>query len=151
MYCWSFFHSLTYSIWTLILLGLKSQHTQIWKQWDYSHSKWWLTRYKDTRFGVTRGSVALKASQCWAAGGDALPVGGVDVSSSPLQRSGCSHQNWSCNTLWKNAVYMHISPLVTTEEGFSLLLPSLRCQAYWIIELFCSFEHGFKIGTRLSL
>lgn len=93
-------------------------------------------------------SLSLKASLRWAAGGDALPVGGVDVSLSPLQGSGCLHHSWSCNTLWKGVVYMRISPpLVTTEEGFSLLLASLRCQAYWIIELFCLFEHAFKIGT----
>lgn len=56
------------------------------------------------------------------------------------------------NVLWKDAVYMNISPpLVTIEEGFSLLLASLRCLAYWIIELFCSFEHAFKTGTTYSL
>lgn len=145
---WSFCHSLTHPIWAMDLILVekpKHVHLEVMGLFSLQVMAVIIKALDLGNAGLFPGlgNFPVLGSRRWG-----ITIRRWGCILLPFQGLGCSHQSCSCNVLWKGAVYMHISaPLVTMEEGFSLFLASLRCQAYWIIELFCSFEHAFKIGT----
>lgn len=143
-----FFHSWNHSIWDLDLTQVeKPKHTDLkvmglfslqvpvnslLGHWIWSNSFLLSCFESPPVLGCRRGCVTIPP----AGGVDVIPSSGVSLLTSQL----------SCDSLWKDAVYVHISPFNYYEKGIQPI-PNLSKVSglldYWTSH---SFERAFKIG-----